>query len=145
MQFPVNHLNAQVFARDKYFNAPLTFCILYYTLYSVGQVVRYEVLVYELESGRRPFEEWVEDLDTKTQARIYARINRLKMGLLGDTKAVGDGLFELRCFFGPGYRIYFAISDGAIVVLLCGGDKSSQDSDIRFARKYWNDWKETKR
>lgn len=103
----------------------------------------YEVVFYQTASGSEPFSEWVNELDKANQGRIFARINRLKQGLLGDSKAVGDGLFELRCFFGPGYRIYLAICAGRVVVLLCGGDKSTQTSDIETAKKYWLEWKET--
>lgn len=83
-------------------------------------------------------------LDSAAQAVVLARVNRMKLGLLGDTKAIQDGLFEMRIFYGPGYRVYFAISGQQVVVLFCGGDKSSQKSDIKFARKYWKDWRATK-
>ena len=65
-------------------------------------------------------------------------------GNFGDHKGVGEGIFELRLFFGPGYRVYFAEDGDTIVLLLCGGDKSSQSRDIELAKQCWKDYKERK-
>ena len=78
----------------------------------------------------------------KTQTRIEARLNSIKYGNFGDCQSVGDGVFESRLHFGPGYRIYFGVVDNAIVLLLCGGDKSSQARDIVRAKAYWLEYKE---
>ena len=83
--------------------------------------------------------------DPKTQTRIEARIERLESGNLGDYRSVGDGVFELRLQFGPGYRIYFGEVDNTIVLLLCGGDKSSQGRDIKRAKAYWREYKEAQK
>ena len=72
---------------------------------------------------------------------IEKRLTRVQLGNLGDHKALGDGISELRIDFGPGYRVYFGQDAGALVILLCGGDKSSQDADIRQARAYWADYR----
>ena len=72
--------------------------------------------------------------DRAAKVRIDIRIRRLSLGNPGDAKPVGEGVSELRVNFGPGYRVYFVQKGGAYVVLLAGGDKSSQDSDIREAR-----------
>jgi len=83
----------------------------------------------------RVFAEWRAGLrDTVARKRIGARIDRLAFGNFGDAKAVGDKLFELRLDFGPGYRIYFVRDGDTVVILLCGGDKSSQQRDIDKAR-----------
>ena len=102
--------------------------------------------VHRTSNGREPFTEWFESIqDTKTQTRIEARLNSIKYGNFGDCQSVGDGVFELRLHFGAGYRIYFGAVDNAIVLLLCGGDKSSQATDIVRAKAYWLEYKETRR
>jgi putative addiction module killer protein len=87
-----------------------------------------------------PFDEWFDSLrDVKTKTIINKRLNRLSLGSLGDYRSVGEGVCELRIDFGPGYRVYFGQIGTAIVLLLCGGDKSTQDQDIRKAQEYWTD------
>ena len=82
------------------------------------------------------FEAWLDDLsDFPGHARIQKRLLRMQRGNLGDWKSVGEGVCELRVDSGPGYRIYFSRCGPRIVVLLCGGDKSSQRSDIEAARR----------
>jgi len=68
------------------------------------------------------------------------RLRRIEQGNYGDCKHIQNGLFELRFFFGPGYRIYFGEDGNTLVILLCGGDKSSQKKDILKAIKYWNEY-----
>jgi putative addiction module killer protein len=72
--------------------------------------------------------------------RILARVARMQQGNFGDCEPVGDGVRELRLFFGPGYRVYFAERGDEIVVLLCGGDKNSQKNDIQQAKTYWREY-----
>ena len=100
-----------------------------------------DVKEYLTATGKSPFSEWLDGLrDRQARAIIRKRINRLRKGNLGDSKPVGDGVFELKIDFGPGYRTYFGQDGETIVVLLCGGDKRSQDSDIRKAKEYWKDY-----
>lgn len=106
-------------------------------------IVPKTVLVYQDEDGNEPFTEWLTGLkDVQGKARIGARIRRLEAGLYGDCEPVGEGVSELRMFFGPGYRVYFGEEADTIVVLLCGGDKSSQKQDIKTAKGYWKEYKE---
>lgn len=101
-----------------------------------------ELLEYVNENSRAPFAEWLDGLrDVKARALIRKRLNRVRLGNLGDCKPVGDGVKELKIAFGPGYRVYFAEDGDTVVVLLCGGDKGSQDADIRQARTNWADYR----
>jgi len=81
------------------------------------------------------FGQWFGKLrDLKAQAHIVRRIERAQAGNMGDVKALGDGVSEMRIHHGPGYRVYLAQRGERLVILLCGGDKSSQAADIRQAR-----------
>jgi putative addiction module killer protein len=81
------------------------------------------------------FRDWMADLnDIRARARIADRIDRLTLGNPGDVKSVGDGVSELRIDYGPGYRLYFTRRGQRLVLLLCGGDKSTQNRDIDRAK-----------
>ncbi|RLA40032.1 MAG: type II toxin-antitoxin system RelE/ParE family toxin [Gammaproteobacteria bacterium] len=82
------------------------------------------------------FDKWFGSLkDRKVKARIQARIDRVEMGNFGDVSPVGEGISELRIFYGPGYRVYFVKQNSVVVILLSGGDKSSQQADIAKAKE----------
>ena len=82
------------------------------------------------------FLQWLNKLkDIKGKVSILRRVDRMKYGNFGDYKYVGDGVSELRIAFGPGYRIYYAKQESQVIILLVGGDKSSQNSDIKKAKK----------
>ena len=84
----------------------------------------------------REFARWFAGLrDARARARIVNRIDRLMLGLIGDAKAVGGGVSELRIHYGPGYRLYFTRQGDRIILLLCGGDKSTQRADIARAQE----------
>lgn len=102
----------------------------------------YEVLVFRDRSGESVYLEWLDALDWKTQEQILNRVARLKHGQFGDFKALNGGMYELRLFFGPGYRVYFGEHEGRLILLLSGGDKSTQKRDIRAAREYWKTYLE---
>ncbi len=96
---------------------------------------------YLTESGRCPFTEWLNGLrDKATTNRIRARITRVSLGGFGVVEAVGQGVSELKLDFGAGYRLYFAMSEKTVVLLLIGGDKSTQQRDIETAQGYWKDY-----
>lgn len=81
------------------------------------------------------FRDWLNGLrDRKARLRIDDRLKRLAGGNAGDTKSVGEGVRELRCHFGPGYRVYYIWRDGLLIILLNGGDKGSQKRDIALAK-----------
>lgn len=82
------------------------------------------------------FAKWHAALrDLRARVAIARRLERVAAGALGDVKSVGDGVSELRIDYGPGYRVYFTMRGGVLVILLCGGDKSTQSSDIKAAQK----------
>ena len=89
------------------------------------------------------FKRWIRGLrDRSAAARINARLRTVSLGNTGDAKPVGGGLFEMRVHHGPGYRLYF-LHEGATVVVLCGGDKASQQRDIERAGRLARDWRGT--
>lgn len=101
------------------------------------------VLVYRTRDGRLPFDEWLRELrDANALARVLARIGRLRRGNPGDCRSVGEGVSELRVDYGPGYRVYFSHQGQTLVILLCGGDKRTQERDIRQAQQYWKDYQQ---
>lgn len=102
-----------------------------------------QILVYADEKGNEPYTDWVNGLkDKKGKERIITRLQRLENGLYGDCESVGEGVLELRMFFGPGYRVYFGEDEENIVILLCGGDKNTQKQDVKAAKSYWKDFKD---
>lgn len=101
-----------------------------------------ELRVLVTEEGQEPFNEWLTSLrDIKTRAKIRVRLDRTSLGNFGDCHGVGEGVQELRIDYGPGYRIYFGQKGTSIVLLLCGGDKSTQTKDIETAKRLWNEYR----
>jgi putative addiction module killer protein len=89
------------------------------------------------------FDAWLTGLqDAQTRVRILTRLDRLAIGNPGDVKPVGEGISEMRIDFGPGYRVYFMQRGQLVIVLLCGGDKSSQTRDIKLAKRIAAEWKD---
>jgi putative addiction module killer protein len=99
---------------------------------------------YVSAEGRTYFREWLDSLVVPIRARIQARVLRFETGNLGDHKSVGEGVWEARVMLGPGYRIYFGKEGHSVILLLAGGDKSTQSADIRRARRLWREYLEGK-
>ncbi|MDN3508129.1 MAG: type II toxin-antitoxin system RelE/ParE family toxin [Simkaniaceae bacterium] len=101
-----------------------------------------EIELYTTQRGRCPFDEWFVSLrEPLTKAKILTRLDRLKLGNLGDSKTIGDGVYELRIHYGPGIRIYFSRTGQKIILLLSGGNKSSQTKDIKTAKEYIEEYR----
>ncbi len=101
-----------------------------------------EIQRYTTPDGKVPFSEWLDSLrDLKAKFKIDGRLDRVQEGNLGDYRVLGEGVCELRINYGPGYRVYFGQVEETIVLLLIGGDKSTQEQDIRKAQKYWTDYR----
>jgi putative addiction module killer protein len=101
-----------------------------------------EIFIFETEDGRKPFSDWMDTVEADEEAytAILLRIDRVEEGNFGDHKRnVGRGVHELRIDVSKGYRVYFG-DDGDFVVLLHGGHKKRQDSDIEFAEKLWSEY-----
>ena len=101
-----------------------------------------DVLEYQTSGGRRPYVEWIRRLkDRQGVAIIRNRIKRIRLGHFGSHRSLGGSVWELKIFFGPGYRVYYLLDGEQLVLLLCGGDKDSQVRDIevakQFAADYW--------
>jgi putative addiction module killer protein len=100
----------------------------------------FEIRRYRTAAGDEPFTEWLGDLpDRQARARVLARLERLEVGNFGDAKFLRDGVSELRIDWGPGYRVYFGRDGRTVIVLLYGGDKRKQETDIKRAVELWQE------
>ncbi|AZL62921.1 MULTISPECIES: type II toxin-antitoxin system RelE/ParE family toxin [Enterobacter] len=107
----------------------------------------YVVERYRTRDGKVPFEEWVTKMkrkDPELAFRILLRIDRAEKGNFGDYRYLREGIWELEIDCGPGYRIYFAVQHRKILLLLIGGDKKSQKTDVKLAIDYWKDHQKDK-
>ncbi len=98
------------------------------------------IVIYESQ-GRAHFTEWADNLGGD-EAIVIAKLEHVEGGNFGSCESLGDGVYELKIDRGPGYRIYFG-QHNDVVVLLCGGDKTTQDADIKKAKKLWREYKST--
>jgi putative addiction module killer protein len=99
------------------------------------------VLSYKTISGTIPFDEWFNSLrESKTKSIIDLNIRKLCQGIYGNVRSIGDGIFELKIHFGPGYRIYYTQDGKNLILLLNGGDKGTQQRDILKAKEYAADY-----
>lgn len=100
-----------------------------------------QIIIYQDSAGHEPFTKWLNSLkDPQTRRRILKRLYRVENGYYGDYKQLGDGVNELRFFFGAGYRVYFGKDGDILIILLCGGDKDNQRKDIQKAKSYWKEY-----
>jgi putative addiction module killer protein len=103
----------------------------------------FELRHYTTADGVDVFAQWLDSLrDRQAQARVAARLVRLNNGNFGDCKPLGEGVWELRIDWGPGYRVYYAIQSQRLILLCEGGDKRSQAADIKRAIERWQDWQQ---
>ncbi len=103
-----------------------------------------KIFIYTTKAEKEPFFNWQKKLNSNTKAIIRTRLDRVRIGNLGDSKTIknGGGVCELRINYGPGYRIYFGKKGSMIVILLIGGNKNSQKRDLSKAKQYWLEYKE---
>lgn len=106
------------------------------------EIYPYTINYYFTGKGEKPFKIWLDQLkNISARNTIRIRIDRVRLGNFGDKRLVGKGVFELKIDHGPGYRVYYALEGKAVVLLLIGGDKSTQGKDITRAQEYWMDHK----
>ena len=119
-------------------------CSLYATFHHV-ESFPYTVSYYLTQAGGKPFKKWLDGLkDIVARQKVRIRLDRVRLGNLGKNRSVGEGVYELKIDYGPGYRVYYGLDKKTVVLLLLGGDKSSQKKDITQARTYWEDHKRRK-
>ena len=108
------------------------------------QIKQRVIEYYKTPTGKEPAKEWLSSVkDMLTQAILYKRIRQAGLGQLGKTRNVGDGVWELKIYYGPGYRVYYGIHGDELILILMAGSKRTQTADIKKARAYWTEWKET--
>ncbi|MEX0409642.1 type II toxin-antitoxin system RelE/ParE family toxin [Aquibium sp. LZ166] len=98
--------------------------------------------MFELKQTQTFRKWWTRLKDERARGLIFARLDRLAYGHVGDVKPVGGGISEVRIHHGPGYRVYLQQRGSTLIILLCGGDKSTQAKDIRTAKRLAEEWKE---
>lgn len=106
------------------------------------QVKERKIVMLILDNGKAPFDVWYNKLTNDFQRTVDARLTRLAVGNFGDHKSIGAGVYELRIMKGPGLRVYYALKGTELVVLIGGGDKSSQKKDIEKAKTLWRQYNE---
>jgi putative addiction module killer protein len=100
-----------------------------------------KIEIYQTREGRKPYCDWFDTLDLEVRKKIDIRMKRVQAGNFGDHHGEGRGVWALIFDFGPGYRVYFGLQGGTLVLLLCGGQKKRQGRDIVLAHKYWEDYR----
>ena len=100
------------------------------------------IIFYTTQDKKCPYHIWFNKLDKAIKTRIISRFEKLEEGHYGDYKKISSDLYELRCKFGSGYRIYFTEIENIIIIILCAGNKSTQSKDIEKAKLYIKDYKE---
>ena len=105
------------------------------------EIIARTIKYYLTSAGNAPYKTWFDELkDIRAKQIILSRLIRIERGNMGDCAVVGNGVQELRIHFGPGYRLYFGLDERTVVILLIGGDKITQHSEISKARMYWADY-----
>jgi putative addiction module killer protein len=105
-------------------------------------MLKFKIRDYLSENGHSPFDDWLDGLrDLGARARVEIRLDRVRLGNLGDYASVGAGVFELRIFYGPGYRVYCGLERDNVILMLLGGTKGTQKRDIQIAKAYLADYR----
>ena len=103
------------------------------------------IVEYLTNNGASPFRKWFDDLESRAAAKVTTALIRLGMGNTPTVKSVGNGVYEYKIDYGPGYRVYFGMDGKELVILVGGGTKKRQSSDIKTAEDHWADYKKRKK
>jgi putative addiction module killer protein len=103
-----------------------------------------DIREYHDRAGRSPFREWFDGLNSEASRKVATALYKVGLGNLSSAKSVGEGVYECRIHFGPGYRVYFGKEGELMVILLGGGTKQRQSNDVRVAIERWEDYKRRK-
>lgn len=107
--------------------------------------MKIKISSYITKDGVDPFAKWFDKLSAIAAAKVSTALYRMELGNYSNVKSLGDGIFEYKIDFGPGYRIYFGQDGEELVILVGGGSKKQQDKDIKIAKNYWQEYKLAKR
>ena len=107
--------------------------------YTGARMDQFNIEIYQEAAGKYPFLIWENKLSEEVRAIVTSRLARVRLGNFGDCKSF-EGINELRIHYGPGYRVYFGRRGSSIVILLCGGNKSTQKKEIKKAKLFWKDY-----
>lgn len=145
-EFAIEHTQEKSQLRARKSNSSFTKGSQLATIIIKERFRMYKIEIYQTSTGKEPYTEWEGTLDKSTFARIDARIARIReSGNFGICEPVGEGVFELKFDFGPGYRVYFGYDSDIVLLLLCGGNKKGQQRDIDKAIEYWREHLSLKR
>lgn len=100
---------------------------------------------YITDEGIEPFTKWFNKLNAIAAAKVSTALYRMELGNYSNVKSIGEGVFEYKIDFGPGYRVYFGQDGEELVILVGGGSKKQQDKDIKMAKQYWQKYKLAKK
>ena len=105
----------------------------------------FDIRVYRTKNGVSPFKRWLAGIEDRNSLYVInERISRMRLGHFGNYRDLKDGVFELKIPYGPGFRVYFSVAGKKLILLLIGGNKSSQKRDIEQAKEYWNEFKKSR-
>jgi putative addiction module killer protein len=105
----------------------------------------FKITYYLDEKGRKPFLSWYVRLDSLAARKVYLTLMRMEAGNFSDSKYLKGGVWEKRIHWGPGYRLYYGLERRGFVIMLAGGTKKNQQADIETAKRYWHEYKNSKR
>lgn len=107
--------------------------------------MKIKIASYVTEDGLDPFAKWFDKLNAIAAAKVSTALYRMELGNYSNFKTLGEGIFEYKIDFGPGYRTYFGQDGEELVILVGGGSKKQQDKDIKIAKNYWQKYKLAKK